>query len=351
MAGLLHEVCIRFISFAVLSLFPLTAAQIARFDLGSQPTDLAVSGSGQVFVATGSQLLRLEGNLTVSENVTADADVLDIVVISSGGGRLVACLQDRSCSVYNANNLESGPEYRRPEASAGTPPDSISVALFTEPSGSFYTGSYGNIHLEGTLLYLNQYGFGDVNFTRSSGITRYQATRSIDRTFSAGFVKGSNAYYFVVDHPGVRVVRVCHMDQCEGGVRECEIAALYEAELLCGNDEVIVELCGVSLLERFADSDETKVIVTLCDGSRANVNRICSYPLATIDSMLNMKYEQCSMGIGQREVEWDLQRRNCSGTDFQVNSISVLTILLGACGTENFNSFEQHWLSYIVVAV
>jgi len=113
----------------------------------------------------------------VNENVTADADVLDIVVISSGGGRLVACLQDRSCSVYNASNLESGPEYRRPEASAGTPPDPISVALFTEPSGSFYTGSYGKIHLEGTMrtrLYLNQYGFGDVNFTRSSGFTRYE---------------------------------------------------------------------------------------------------------------------------------------------------------------------------------
>ena len=258
----------------------------------------------------------------MTENVTTDADVVNIVVSSSNRGRLVACLQDRSCAVYNANNLESGPQYRRPEASARTPPNSISVALFTEPSGSFYTGSYGKIHLEGTRrtrLYLNQYGLGDVNFTRSSGFTRYEAVRSINRAFSTGFVKGSNAYYFVVDHPGVRVVRVCHMDQCEEGVRECEIAALYEAELLCGNDEVIVELCGVSLLESFADSDETKVIVTLCDSVRANANRICSYPLTTIDSKLNMQYEQCSMGAGQRAVVWDFGQRNCAGTDFEVS--------------------------------
>ena len=325
---------------AVLSLFFFTEAQRSRFDLGSQPADLTVSSSGQVFVATGSQLLRLEGlNLAMRENVTADDDVLNIV--STDGGKLVACLQDRSCAVYNANNLESGPEYRREEASARTQPNSISVALFTEPSGSFYTGSYGKIHLEGTgntRLYMNQYGFGEVHFNRSSGTTRYRADRDIDRTFSTGFVKGSNAYYFVADHPGVRVVRVCHMDGCVGGERECEIAALYEAELLCGPDEVMVELCGVSLLESFADSSETEVIVAQCGSARPNINRICSYPLTTLDSMLDMKYEQCSMGAGERQVAWELGTgRNCAGTDFEVPySFSVPPI----------NSYTPHFREF-----
>ena len=105
----------------------LGRSQRANFDLGSQPADLAVSSSGQVFVATGSQLLRLEGNLTLRENVTVDDDVLNLAT-SSDGSKLVVCLSDCSCAVYSTNDLEGGPELQRSIVSAS---ESMSLSSCT----------------------------------------------------------------------------------------------------------------------------------------------------------------------------------------------------------------------------
>lgn len=303
------------IAAAVLSFGFFTEAQIAYFSLDSQPSDLAVSSSGQVFIATGSQLLRLEGNLTLRENVTVGSDLLNIAS-SSDGDRLVACLSDRSCAVYSANNLGGGPEFRRTDVSAAKSmsTSSVPLALFTEPSGSFYTGSYGELS-EGTTrahVVLNQYGFADANFTRSSTATRYSSYRDISRSFITGFVEGPNGYYFVEDSSGFRVLRVCHVNKCAGGT-ECEVTALYEAELRCGN-LVSASLCGVSLLKRYADSSEATIIVALCDSGRHDLNRICAFTLSAIDSALDMQFMECSTAPpgtkDDADVVWDFSR-NC----------------------------------------
>ena len=49
------------------------------------------------------------------------------------------------------------------------------------------------------------------------------------------------------------------------------------------------EVCGVTLLETFADRDEPVVVVTQCEvGTR---NRVCGYLLSDIDSNMNTVYE------------------------------------------------------------
>jgi len=105
------------------------------------------------------------------------------VALSSDERRVVVCLGDLSCAVYNASDFAAGEQSRRPGASAS----SEVLALFTAEDNSFYVGSI--VGGASPSMNLRQYGFGDRNFNRASD---YSVVRGgFERTFFSGFVNGA----------------------------------------------------------------------------------------------------------------------------------------------------------------
>ena len=168
--------------------FCSVAAVQREFSLSPVPSDMKVDGGGRVFLAAGNQLLRLDSTLALRENMTLGSSVLR-VALSSDERRVVVCLSDLSCAVYNASDFGAGEQLRRAGASAS----SSVVAVFTAVENSFYVGSV--VGEASASMNLRQYGFGDRDFVRS---TNYPIERlSFVRTFFGGFVNGTNAYYFM----------------------------------------------------------------------------------------------------------------------------------------------------------
>ena len=297
--------CIWFCSVAAVN------TQQREFSLSASPSDMKVDGGGRVFLAAGNQLLRLDSNLTLQENVTLGSSVLK-VALSSDERRVVVCLSDLSCAVYNASDFGAGEQSRRTGASVS----SDVVALFTARENSFYVGSVvGGASVRS--MNLRQYGFGERDFVRSTNY-RVQRGLSFMRTFFGGFVNGSSAYYFMTDSDprevrGLRVLRACHISSCD----QCSFQALYELRLDCGNVfPSTAEICALSLLDTFAGSSDTTVVVGSCNlGGR---NRICSYSLADINDHIDSYYTQCTRGAAEIDLAWDNQEIQCS--TFRVSS-------------------------------
>ena len=311
--------CIWFCCIAALN------AQQREFSLSAAPSDMKVDGDGRVFLAAGNQLFRLDSTLALQENVTLGSSTSVLrVALSSDERRVVVCLSDLSCAVYNASDFGAGELLRRTGASAS----SDVVALFTAEENSFYVGSI----LSGAVLSMNlrQYGFGDRDFVRS---TNYQIRRTgFMRTFFGGFVKGTNAYYFMADgNPrnvrGLRVLRACHISTCSS---PCNFNALYELRIDCGGsfpqNSVI---CGLSVLDSFAGSSDTTVVLARCNTGNSARNRVCSFQLADIDREMDRKYTQCAGRTGDIQLGWDSAvNRRCS-SEFQVSHcVHLLKCLL-----------------------
>ena len=129
-------------------------AQQQQFSLSASPSDMKVDSGEWVFLAAGNQLLRLNSTLTLQENVTLGSSVLR-VVLSSDERRVVVCLSDLSCVVYNASDFGAGEELRRTGASVS----SDVIALFTARENSFYIGSV--VGGATASMNLGQYGFGN----------------------------------------------------------------------------------------------------------------------------------------------------------------------------------------------
>ena len=207
--------CIWFCSVAAVN------AQQREFSLSASPSDMKVDGDGRVFLAAGNQVLRLDSSLALQENMTLGSGVLR-VALSSDERRVVVCLSDLSCAVYNASDFGAGEQLRRTGASVS----SDGVALFTARENSFYVGSV--VSGATASMNLRQYGFGDTDFVRSMN---YQIRRlGFMRRFFGGFVNGSNAYYFMADgNPrdvrGLRVLRTCDSSTCS--TSPCTFNALY----------------------------------------------------------------------------------------------------------------------------
>ena len=108
-------------------------AQQQEFFLSAAPSDMKVDGDGRVFLAAGNQLLRLDSTLALQENVTLDSSVLR-VALSSDERRVVVCLSDLSCAVYNASDFGAGEQLKW----MGAFGSSNVVALFTARENSFY---------------------------------------------------------------------------------------------------------------------------------------------------------------------------------------------------------------------
>ena len=271
---------------------------------------MKVDSGGWVFLAAGNQLLRLNSTLTLQENVTLDSSVLR-VALSSDERRVVVCLSDQSCAVYNASDFGAGEQLRRTGASAS----SDVVALFTARENSFYIGSV--FVGASASMNLKQYGFGDESFARS---TNYRIARTgFMRTFFGGFVSGTNAYYFMADGSprdvrGLRVLRACDISTCSS---PCSFNALYELRIDCGSGSFPQNsvICGLSVLDSFAGSSDTTVVLARCNTGSSARNRVCSFRLADIDDKMDRKYTECAGGTGDIQVAWD-SAGSC--TSFQV---------------------------------
>ena len=277
----------------------------------SRPPSLQVDGSGRVFVGAGDQVIRLDSNLVPQENLTLASEVVVNISLSSDGSRLVVCLTDLSCAVYNATDFSTGPVFNR----AGALVSLQEIALFATED-SFYVGS---VELEGSVtdrnIVLGEYGL----MNSDSRTVMYNNDRDgFERVFYGGFVRGGYAYYFVSDDvtpsinngDALRVMRVCDGTP--------QFSVLYETQLTCGgrtfsaNDQI----CGLSVMESFSTLNEPTVVVTRCrDG---NANLVCLFTLAQIDSEMDRIYDECSTSTGsvQVDVAWFLNQRTCN--NFQV---------------------------------
>ena len=287
--------------------------QQGEFSLATFLSDTKVDGGGRIFLAAGSQLLRLDSTLALQENVTLGSSVVR-VALSSDERRVVVCLGDLSCAVYNASDFAAGEQSTRPGASAS----SGELALFTAEENSFYVGSI--VSGATPSFNLKQYGFGDRDFERSSSYIIQ--TSGFVRTFFGGFVNGTNAYYFVADGDprdlrGLRVLRTCDSTSCTS--TPCIFEALYELRMDCGSGTFPqgAQICGLSVLDSFAGSSDTTVVLARCNTGTSGRNRVCSFRLADIDDRMDRKYSECAGGTGEIVSSWDAEtERPCSS--FQV---------------------------------
>ena len=281
------------------------------FSLPARPSSVAVSSdSGEVFVAAGAQLLRLDGQLRLLENVTVSGELL-LIALSPGGDRLVGCLggSSRTCLVFNSSSVASGAIATVSGAQYLTENGMAAIAV----DHSFYLGSEGDVGTSDNRIQLSQY-----QYTAEGMPVRareyFVDTDSFDRLFYGGFARNGYVYYFVADQAqsenGVRVLRVC---DCESGsCSSSSFEALYELTLRCsGGSSSTTEVCGVTLLETFADRDEPVVVVTQCEVSTRN--RVCGYLLSDIDSRMDTSYAECrDSTVFQIRLPWESVARLCS---------------------------------------
>jgi len=136
-------------------------------------------------------------------------------------------------------------------------------------------------------------------------------------------LSGGNAYYIVADGEptavrGLRVLRTCDSSNCTS--TPCTFEALYELRIDCGGGTFPQGsvICGLSVLDSFAGSSETTVVLARCNAGTSGRNRVCSFQLADIDSKMNRKYNECAGGNGEIVLAWDATDKPCS-SQFQVS--------------------------------
>ena len=283
----------------VLSLLAIVSS-CQRFSFPSSPSrspGLQVDGDGKFYVSAGNQLYRLNSDLVQEESWGLGTDALSIS-LSSDGRWLVVCLTDLSCEVYNAYNFSAGSVVRRGSVIIS----GDNYALFAAED-SFYVGGITTNAMgvqEQNLIILRRYGFaGSQDGVEVSGT--YEVTESdFMRNFYGGFVRGSNAYYFVIDSSpsdfrSVRVMRVCH---------NSDFNALYELTLTCGiGPNSDSRIGGVSVAESFAGTTGATVILSRGQPQSSQRNFVCLFNLGDIDNIMERKFNTCTAATGNLTPE------------------------------------------------
>ena len=294
----------------------------------SRPPALQVDGEGRAFVAAGNQLLRLNSDLGIEQSVTLSSDAVNIS-LSSGGEWLVVCSADLSCAVHSANDLSTVSSTSGSALAAAN-----RVALFTA-GDSFYVGSHDptDIGTSGILRLQQVYGLnGFSDFIRS---TDYEvSTENFQRDFFSGFLSGSNSYYVVSDHSpssvrDLRIMRVCHVTSCPSGASTCGVTAVYEEIIPCGGsiaDSADDGVCGVSLVEDFAGTSGPSLVMARCRRESTRSNLICVVPISEVDSRMDEKYDECSIGTGSLNVAWIEDALQCSERMADVSLKSLILV-------------------------
>ena len=263
------------------------------YPLPAAPSSVAVNTkNGEVFVAAGSQLLRLNNSLHLLENVTVGGGgELVVIALSPDGSRLVGCLggDSRTCLVYDSQNLTSG-ETATVNNAHYNPENGLAIITTDE---SFYLGSEGKIQGEfeeaGNML-LAEYNYtsatvrttGHISFSGDDIFDQYYDRSDIDpyydrsdidpygpslnqhfydRHFYGGFSSNGYVYYFVSEIADIRVFRVC---DCAQETCSCKFDALYNMSVKCPGAQAsgTIRICGINLVEV---SDDSVVLMTQCE--------------------------------------------------------------------------------------
>ena len=262
--------------------------------LCSQPNDLVVSSSSNVYVSTNNnrsgRVYRLNGTLIQQEpqevlQFPSSTTILRMT-LSSDESRLIVCVSNKTCISYIASDLTNGLVVAFQNSLAS----STNVALVSAPviggGNSFYVGSSN-----GTVILIGQYGLDGAagSVSRSSGNLFGVTAGSFTRNWFGVFVAGSYAYFVVLDvstshisRPAMRVLRVCDNSN------ETSVAAMYEAEVffpLYSTSTVV----GVSLLESFPSGGATLVIGLVTPKVYPVPIRSSVYTvgLSSVDSVMN----------------------------------------------------------------
>ena len=279
-----------------------------RNPLHLPPSSVVVSNeNGDVFIAAGTQLLRLSSTLTLLENVTVSGggELLQIAM-SPDGSKVVGCVggESRTCLVYNSDDLTSGPSATLENAQYSS---ENGLAIIATNYG-FYLGSESSSSTQNDNMSLGQY-----NYTSETVRTRDYVIVNNDfvRLFHGGITRSGYVYYFVADHNpnSIHVLRVC---DCTRDACSSQFEALYELTLMCrGSISTTTRVCGVHLLESFADLNEPLVVVTQCDTASTR-NRACAFLLSDIDNDMDAYFEVCRDGTTPIfQLPWEPSRR-CS---------------------------------------
>ena len=287
--------------------------QLPSFSLGAAPSSVAVNSlNGEVFVAMGTQLVRLSRDLELLETVVVEGELVRIA-LSPDGERLVGCLggDTRTCLVYDTSNLTSGPSATVEDAHYN-PENGLAIVTAAD---SFYLGSEGGLGLANDLMFLAQYNYTS-DVVRATGTVRYRVQNSnFIRQFYGGVSWNNYTYYFVADRgsaDGIRVLRVC---DCTRQPCTSEFQALYELTLECRSSATDnSRVCGVDLVENFAGQTGPLVVVTRCEeGGAQPRNRACAFRLADIDGDMDAYLAGCmTSGVhSESDLPWDVQR-SCS---------------------------------------
>ena len=281
---------------------PCITCQQFTFPSLSRFSGLQSDATGKVYASSGSQLYRLNSNLQLEETRHLSSEAVNIS-LSSDGRWLVVCLTDLSCEVYNATNFSAGHVFRSENVIISVD----NLALFAAED-SFYVGGItvdANSGVQRQII-LSQYGFAGTDRNGTIQSRRYYINRgSFERNFYGGFVRGSNAYFFVTDNNpndvrNVRVMRVCH---------NSDFSALYELTLDCGagTPAPSTQISGMSVVENFGGLSGPIVILSR-NRPASSQNYVCLLRLQEIDSIMQAKYDSCTAASGpsleQIELSW-----------------------------------------------
>ena len=279
-------------------------------DPPSAPLVLRVDEQGRAFLAAGGQLLRLDSELNLEQNVTLPASAISIS-LGAGGRRLVVCTEDASCAVYNTNDLADVSLVRSSVLAAQVGTVS-SAGLFTA-GNTFYAANHDSTFSSsggaiGRIRLIQVDGLeGPSNFMRSTDYN-VLSPESFERIFFGGFVSDSNAYFIATDlqnsrdFNGMRVMRVC--DGNCSGTATCPFSALYEESIFCGNPSLSDSddgVCGLSVVEDFAGTQGTSILVSRCHPGFPNDNLVCLVPVTEIDRVMGTRFSRCQSDSTERE--------------------------------------------------
>ncbi|XP_064398639.1 plexin-A2-like [Halichondria panicea] len=293
---------------------------------------LQVDSIGRTFIAADNYLYRLNARLIQEETVDLGATIIDEGLALSSTGMLVVCLEDLSCSVYNASNLSAGPI--KSVSNAIGEDIGFGVAIITS-GDSFYTGAITDI---GQRMVLQQFG---EEFSRSSennpSGSRNELVFGVSdfgRQFYpfGGFVSSGFAYYVVVDYQpvsarAIRLLRVCNLPDC-GGPSTCGVTALYELGFDCGFQSIAehTHVCAVSLVEDFSGISGPIAVINLCVGT----NSICVVNITAVNEAMDAKYDSC---IVSRTVGEEIGLAWKTGSSESCDTLPQPQITMDRCDT------------------